>query len=59
MMAGMMAGMMMNQMQQQVNNQSQQDDITTKLQKLKTLFENGLIDEAEYKQKKAELIDKL
>lgn len=56
---GMMAGMMMNQMQQQVNNQPQQDDITIKLQKLKTLFENGLIDEAEYKQKKAELIEKL
>lgn len=53
---GMMAGMMMNQMQQ--NQQTNQDDITVKLQKLKTLFENGLIDETEYKQKKAELIDK-
>lgn len=53
---GMMAGMMMNQIQQ--NLQTSQDDITVKLQKLKTLFENGLIDEAEYKQKKAELIDK-
>lgn len=53
---GMMAGMMMNQMQQ--SQQTNQDDITVKLQKLKTLFENGLIDEAEYKQKKAELIDK-
>ena len=53
---GMMAGMMMNQMQQ--SQQTSQDDITVKLQKLKTLFESGLIDEAEYKQKKAELIDK-
>lgn len=53
---GMMAGMMMNQIQQ--SQQTNQDDITVKLQKLKTLFENGLIDEAEYKQKKAELIDK-
>lgn len=53
---GMMAGIMMNQIQQ--NLQTSQDDITVKLQKLKTLFENGLIDEAEYKQKKAELIDK-
>lgn len=53
---GMLPGMMMNQIQQ--NLQTSQDDITVKLQKLKTLFENGLIDEAEYKQKKAELIDK-
>jgi membrane protease subunit (stomatin/prohibitin family) len=54
---GMMAGMMMNQMQQ--NQQPNQNDIMVKLQKLKTLFENGLIDELEYKQKKAEIIDKL
>jgi hypothetical protein len=53
----MMAGMMMNQMQQ--NQQPNQNDIMVKLQKLKTLFENGLIDELEYKQKKAEIIDKL
>lgn len=56
---GMMTGMMMNQIQQQVTNQQQQEDITVKLQKLKTLFESGLIDEAEYKEKKAELIKKL
>ncbi|UIR55072.1 SPFH domain-containing protein [Sphingobacterium sp. SRCM116780] len=55
---GMMAGMMMNQMQQhQPPNNS--DDITVKLQKLKTLFESGLIDEEEYKTKKADLIKQL
>ncbi|RZL69700.1 MAG: SPFH domain-containing protein [Pedobacter sp.] len=53
--SGMMAGMMMNQMQQQTS----QEDIASKLQKLKAIFENGLIDEAEYKAKKAELIEKL
>ena len=53
---GMIAGMMMNQIQQQTNQQSNQDDIAGKLQKLKTLFENGLIDEAEYKSKKEELL---
>lgn len=53
-------GMMMNQAQQtQANQQPVTEDITAKLQKLKTLFENGLIDEPEYKSKKAELIDKL
>lgn len=54
--SGMVAGMMMNQMQQQANQQNSQDDITVKLQKLKTLFENGLIDEVEYKSKKEELL---
>ena len=58
-----MMGMMMNQLQNQSNNQSNNqnatDDITSKLQKLKTLFENGLIDETEFKTKKAELINKL
>jgi membrane protease subunit (stomatin/prohibitin family) len=58
-MTGMMAGMMLNQAQPQSNQKPGQDDITAKLQKLKTLFENGLIDEQEYKAKKAELIDKL
>jgi membrane protease subunit (stomatin/prohibitin family) len=58
----MAMGMMMNQMQQM--NQQQQtpkvdDDITTKLQKLKTLFDNGLIDDAEYKTKKTDLLNQL
>ncbi|ODS79461.1 MULTISPECIES: SPFH domain-containing protein [unclassified Flavobacterium] len=57
--SGMIAGMMMNQMQQQMNPPAAQEDITVKLQKLKTLFESGLIDETEYKAKKTELIDKL
>jgi membrane protease subunit (stomatin/prohibitin family) len=52
----MAMGMMMNKVQH-VNQPP--DDIATKLQKLKTLFESGLIDEAEYKAKKADLIDKL
>lgn len=54
----MAMGIMMNQMQQN-NQQPAQDDVSARLQKLKTLFENGLIDETEYKAKKAELIDKL
>lgn len=54
----MAMGMMMNQMQQN-NQQPAQDDISARLQKLKSLFENGLIDETEYKAKKADLIDKL
>lgn len=54
----MAMGIMMNQMQQN-NQQPAQDDVSGRLQKLKSLFENGLIDEAEYKAKKAELIDKL
>jgi membrane protease subunit (stomatin/prohibitin family) len=38
---------------------STQDEMTAKLQKLKTLFEAGLIDETEYKDKKAELINQM
>ncbi|GET45386.1 SPFH domain-containing protein [Capnocytophaga felis] len=51
---GMMMGTMQQQMQQ--NQPVTNDDPTTKLQKLKTLFENGLIDEEEYKAKKAEIL---
>ena len=54
-------------MQQQTQQQTQQnqpqnsvqDDATAKLQKLKTLFESGLIDETEYKEKKAEILSSL
>jgi len=35
------------------------DEHTIKLQKIKTLFENGLIDEQEYKAKKAEILSQL
>jgi membrane protease subunit (stomatin/prohibitin family) len=58
----LMAGMMMNQMQQ-MNQQQQapkaEDDITAKLQKLKSLFDGGLIDEAEFKKKKNDLLNQL
>ena len=54
--SAMAMGLMMNQLQQ---GNKPQDDITAKLQQLKSLFESGLIDEAEYKAKKAALIDKL
>ena len=36
-----------------------EDDITAKLQKLKTLFDGGLIDEDEFKAKKAALLEEL
>ena len=49
-------GMMMNQMQQ---NKPVEDDIEAKLLKLKKLFDNGLIEEDEYKTKKSDLLDKL
>ena len=47
----------MNQMQQQ-NQQPTQDDIASKLKKLKTLFENDSSAQAEFKAKVAELIRK-
>ena len=49
-------GVMMNQMQQ---NKPEAQDITSKLQKVKTLFDAGLIDEDEFKAKKAELLNLL
>lgn len=54
-----MAAMMKMAGQQQAPATPPADDITAKLQKLKTLFENQLIDEAEYKAKKNELLEKL
>ncbi len=53
--SAMAMGLMMSQVPQK---QGFQEDITTKLQKLKTLFDAGLIDEAEYKAKKADLLEK-
>lgn len=50
----MAMGILLNQTQQ-----TPEHDITARLQQLKSLFDNGLIDETEYKAKKAELIDKL
>lgn len=56
---GAAMAMMMNQMQQNQTSAPKEDDIAARLQKLKALFEADLIDEAEYKSKKAELIEKL
>ncbi|MDR7210146.1 SPFH domain-containing protein [Flavobacterium piscis] len=50
-------GIMMNQMQQ--NKPEVKEDITSKLQKVKTLFDAGLIDEDEFKAKKSELLNLL
>lgn len=55
---GAMLNLMMQQSQQKTPV-SNDNDITAKLQKLKLLFENGLIDESEYKDKKIELINQL
>ncbi len=53
----MAMGVIMNQAQQAGQSPAAPaDDIASKLQKLKTLFESGLIDEEEYKAKKAELL---
>lgn len=57
--SAMMMSTMMNQLQQLNKTLETETDITGKLQKLKTLFENGLIDEEEYKSKKSELINLL
>lgn len=53
--------LLMQQMQSQpaAGHPVAQDDITSKLQKLKSLFDADLIDEAEFKTKKAELLSQL
>jgi membrane protease subunit (stomatin/prohibitin family) len=57
---GLALSMMMQQMQQASGNAAApKDEITARLQQLKSLFDAGLIDEAEYKNKKAELINQL
>jgi membrane protease subunit (stomatin/prohibitin family) len=57
-MAGAQIGSMMgNQVNQQSANKP--DDTAAKLQNLKSLFEQGLIDEAEYKAKKAEILSNI
>jgi membrane protease subunit (stomatin/prohibitin family) len=50
---GAAMGLVVNQLQ---SAGPQTGDLETKLQKLKDLFEKGLIDEAEYRAKKAELL---
>ena len=60
---GMMLGAMQQQMQNPNPSQNQPntptDNLASRLQKLKTLFDNGLIDEEEFKAKKAEIIAEL
>lgn len=64
---GLQQGAVMTTMLQALNQQPAQpaptapaeDELTIKLKKLKALFDGGLIDEAEYKSKKAELIHTL
>lgn len=55
----LMMGVMMNQMKAAAKEEKPADDIAAKLQKLKLLFENGLIDESDYKEKKASLLSQL
>ena len=43
----------------QNQNAEKTDDSMVKLQKLKNLFDNNLIDEEEYKAKKAEILSNL
>ncbi len=62
---GMLAGMNMGQMAQQnttsqnTSSSSENIDIRAKLKNLKDLFDDGLIDADEYKQKKQEWMDKM
>ncbi len=58
-MMGQQMGQQMNQQINQQTNQPQTDDTAAKLLKLKSLFEQGLIDEAEFKAKKAEILNAL
>lgn len=57
-MAGAQLGAIIgNQLNQQVKQPAPPDDVATKLQKLKSLFDQGLIDEQEFKAKKAEILN--
>ena len=51
--------MMMQQIQLQAQPPQPINDISSKLKKLKQFFDDGLIDEAEYKEKKAGLLSQL
>ena len=51
--------MMMQQIQLQAQPSQPINDISSKLKKLKQFFDDGLIDEAEYKEKKAGLLSQL
>ncbi|RZJ51483.1 MAG: SPFH domain-containing protein [Chryseobacterium sp.] len=54
-------GIIMSQMQQNQDAKKEEpkDDLTVKLQKLKSLFDAGLIDEDEFKSKKTEILSQL
>ncbi|WP_264530749.1 SPFH domain-containing protein [Flavobacterium sp. N502540] len=54
-------GILLNQLQQnkETSKEEIKDDLTSKLQKLKSLFDAGLIDEEEFKSKKTELLSQL
>lgn len=61
-MAGAMAGQYGNMIQSMQNPQSTasgEDELTVKLKKLKSLFDNGLISEDEYNTKKKQLLDNI
>lgn len=57
-MAGAQMGNMMGTQMSQQHMQTK-DDVAVKLQKLKSLFEQGLIDDAEFKAKKAEILNSI
>ena len=54
-------GIIMNQIHQNQDTKKEEpkDDLTVKLQKLKSLFDAGLIDEDEFKTKKSEILSQL
>ena len=54
-------GILLNQLQQnkETPKEEPKDDLTSKLQKLKSLFDAGLIEEDEFKTKKSELLSQL
>jgi len=65
--AAAMMGAVVNQLgqmtgsagQQTVSSTHNEDDITAKLKKLKSLYDAGLIDDEEFKAKKSELLDQM
>jgi membrane protease subunit (stomatin/prohibitin family) len=56
---GAMLNMMMQQMQQNQPVTTQVEDIPAKLKQLKDLFDAGIIEDADFQTKKAELLSKL
>jgi membrane protease subunit (stomatin/prohibitin family) len=56
---GAMLNMMIQQMQQNQPVTTQVEDIPAKLKQLKDLFDAGIIEDADFQTKKAELLSKL